>query len=253
MRRAAMLLSLGGCQVVFELEDPPLSNITTFDGLVARYTMDSVRNGEVLDVGPHGIHGSCLVCPDPRPGAVDGALDFNGTNDLVEIPAHPMFETTDGLTVAAWLHLDEPLSLVKDVFGVAIAKTNPNNSTWMMAGRNNADIDGHQLTFTTQSDPTDLDFLFSSGTLDLVGGWHHVALRWDKETQRKVLSFDGEDVAAMFDADPLFVSEFGVTIGAEIFIGTTVSYWPGGIDEIQIYDHALSDTQIDLMFEEGKP
>jgi hypothetical protein len=66
--------------------------------------------------------------------------------------------------------------------------------------------------------------------------WHHVGLVWDPPD--RVLYVDGIEVARDTQAD-LAGSEQGLRIGAGASL-TAGSFWRGLLDDVRIYDYALS-------------
>jgi hypothetical protein len=77
----------------------------------------------------------------------------------------------------------------------------------------------------------------------VVGEWQHVAYRYDDGTQ--TIFVDGVPVETAPDKG-------GVTVDAEIVIGSTragdTRFFSGDLDEVRIYNEALTDTQITALF-----
>ncbi len=77
------------------------------------------------------------------------------------------------------------------------------------------------------------------------GRWHHVGVVWDGQFRR--LYLDGEEVAA----DPTALANLrsslgGLVIGAAKTLDRS-TLWSGSMDDIRIYDHALSKTEIRML------
>jgi hypothetical protein len=156
-------------------------------------------------------------------GQSGSALEFNGTDSLVRIPE---FTTGPVQTVAAWIKIDVVQGGQKQIF-------NGNGPPHMNFELANGQIEGRVYT--------------GSGNITLtgpevpVGLWTHVAWVWDFSANRSELYIDGESVA---------LGEASNTIehSSESIIGrhpsaTTASFL-GAIDEMRIYDHALTLAEI---------
>ena len=80
--------------------------------------------------------------------------------------------------------------------------------------------------------------------------WHHVVLTEDATNQSETLYLDGASVAPSAPADhqPTTGGSFSLYIGRNNPdpdpITNSTTYFPGGIDEVAIYDHALTASQV---------
>lgn len=77
--------------------------------------------------------------------------------------------------------------------------------------------------------------------------WHHVVGRWDGTTQS--LWIDGVSVASKSTSGSIGTSTETIRIGGGQWASTPP--WEGYIDDVQIYDHAISDDQIALLYQGG--
>lgn len=153
-------------------------------------------------------------------GKSDRARSFNGRGDYIDIPA---INIPSAITVAAWVYSDR---FVQNGFVVG---KNPVNTQWAL-------------------------FLESDGYLKWRGGgaekevrcaapsnqnWHHIAARQEGTTAS--LFIDG--VLCATAAVPAIGNETGsITIGR--FDGAKFYYFNGRIDDVRIYNRALSDPEI---------
>ena len=84
----------------------------------------------------------------------------------------------------------------------------------------------------------------ATGGIGSIGVWTHVAATWDTSGDM-VLYVDGIEV----DREDLSEENFVSNTATYHLIGgvserNTDRCWEGGIDDIRIYDHALSDAEI---------
>jgi len=101
-----------GC---LEVPETPTATPGTREGLVVWLPMDDdPSDGVVVDATEHGFDALCardISCPSSVPGRVGGALAFDATQ-LLRIPHDPALDTTAEFTLAVWVWLDGPGSMV---------------------------------------------------------------------------------------------------------------------------------------------
>jgi hypothetical protein len=154
---------------------------------------------------------------------------FSGRFDYIEIPA---INIPKAITVAAWVYSDK---FVQNGFVVG---KNPVNTQWALF----FESDGHLKWRGAGADkeircapPADRN-------------WHHIAARQNGTTAS--LYVDG--VLCATAAVPAIGNETGsITVGR--FDGGKNYYFNGRIDEVRIYNRALSDNEISQLFTGGDP
>ncbi|MHC4111401.1 MAG: LamG-like jellyroll fold domain-containing protein, partial [Planctomycetota bacterium] len=169
-------------------------------------------------------------------GQVSSALDFNGVDDYVRT-ANNVFtnaQLASGATLSAWFNTDSTAhSYIADNEGYLTLGVNhiyapyPNKLCGI--------VDGGHNRFFSSSDVTD-------------NLWHHAAIVWDG-TDTAILYLDGVNVSSGHSGPPtpdLKTRPF--TIGAH---STIAAYFNGLIDEVAIYDRALSDEGIQQHYLSG--
>ncbi len=196
------------------------------DGLGVQTTPDSSGQGNTGTLMPLGLE------PVLAPGMFNMAPSFNGTNQWVDCEAIVDDSINTELTLAAWIKDDG----------------NPNNYLFIISndythgtkkgydfflwpdGRLYADVGTGVLGRVSYLMPVD--------TL-----WHHVAVTWDGTTV--TLYVDGNSVGTT----PL--SGTYNDPGKNTYVGKfnwPVNYNPNGmIDDVRIYDHALTPDEIDAL------
>lgn len=70
--------------------------------LVGWWKLDEGAGTVVHDLSDYGNHGTLQGAPQWTVGMLDGALEFDGAADSVEIPHSPSLSITEAITVAAW-------------------------------------------------------------------------------------------------------------------------------------------------------
>jgi hypothetical protein len=184
-----------------------------------------------------GRNGTCTNCPSPdTDGAIesDNAQSFNGSDAVITIPSDAIFSwlETDSFSVELWL------------------KRNGNSSNEVLFGRDDATnstqwkleilADG-RVRFTLRASDGDLAALTSTKTADN-NVWHHIAAVRNGASDEIMLYVDGvleSQTTKNYSAG--FSSDADLTIGS---LGGASDWFGGILDEVAIYNSALSDVDI---------
>jgi len=177
-----------------------------------------------------------LACGVSSGSAASGsALQFDGTNDYVEIGTALISED---ITMSAWVKADSPW--INDTRVVV------SNSYWgAAAGRVGfhfqVEADGvPRSRFQTAADGVGVWGV--RGRTNVLGAWHH--LTFVKSGTQIAIVVDGVQEGVLGNM-PQSVS--GLSVLDQIRIGSTSSntrFFPGLIDEVRIWDHARTEAEI---------
>ena len=182
----------------------------------------------------------------PVPSGSNAHLEFDGSNNLVQITGYPGVTGTNDRTVAAWVRTSD-------------ANVDRAIVSW---GTN---LGGQKWTFRTQSQ----NGTFGVLRLEVNGGyivgntpvndgqWHHVAVTWANDGTPNVTDaklyvdgiLDAElDNPAVTPSGNLSRSINTASI-TDVRIGRDFSnrFWSGGIDDVRIYDEALDAEAISFL------
>ncbi|MFC1636744.1 LamG-like jellyroll fold domain-containing protein [Planctomycetota bacterium] len=205
--------------------------------LVGWWRFDEGSGIMASDTSGTGNDGALNGGPQWVAGKVGGALEFDGSNDYVDCGSDPSLNINGQLTVAAWVRTTS----------TAHAYYVSKGTAW--------DEIGHYAIGQEYNVPMTFQFEIagSGGTLELDsnvaindGEWHHVLGTYDDPVVRVYV--DGvvveENTAAPNRLTGSTVG--GLTIGqrgSEIISGT--------IDEVRIYNHAVTEAEILAAMEGG--
>lgn len=209
-------------------------------GLVAFYPL----NGNANDFSGNGNNGNIIGGVNGSTDRFDNpnsAMQFNGIDGYIEVPNSPSLQSpSDALTIAGWIYIDAFPGI--EVAGI-VEKTNSNSmygqyglsyQAWSDDGLNFYHSNGIQGT----SAPVTLDFL----------RWYFVAITYDGTTA--ITYLDGVPIFSQNVSGPIVADDNPLTIGLEA-PGLT-EYLQGKLDDIRIYNRALSAEEIsDLYHENG--
>ncbi|MCB9716696.1 MAG: LamG domain-containing protein [Myxococcales bacterium] len=184
--------------------------------------------------------GSCAEasCPVAAPGAVGLAAGFDGVDDAIVVPHHPAFVTTEGLTVALWLWLDEVPAEHRAVVTKPVG--NDIGNSWELYFYPQVGVVPLQLNV----DSGGSSHVASSGEPLPVRQWVHVAATWDGAVATLWIDaqpIDSVEVAAI-DFD-----EQAIHVGADDDHEGLLGFFGGSLDDLRVYRRALSSDELAVL------
>ena len=193
------------------------------DGLVAHWPLD----GNASDASGNGNHGMTRgVTPTAdRFGKANGAYHFDGTSSFICIPNSPSLDITGNITMSAWVKLASADSVVS-----VIDKCGSSWRFQIYAARGEAEI-GATQTFIY------FDCAFP------VEKWCHVAATCDGRMAR--LYLDGALIGQSERSFGFNRSSANVYIGSDPFVDC--EYYNGDMDDLRIYNRALSADEVQAL------
>jgi len=190
--------------------------------LIAHWKLDETE-GIIAGNSINGQHGTVNGNPawQPAGGMIGGALLFDGIDDYVSTdfildPARGPF------SVFAWIIAGAPGQVVISQTGGGVS--------WLLADPTEGNL------MTELKAPGRSGKPLQSQTNITDGNWHRVGFVWDGSLRTLYV----DDVAVAEDAQTsLAASENGLYIGTGNAIEPG-SYWPGLIDDVRIYNRAVT-------------
>ncbi len=193
------------------------------EGLIAYYALD----GDVSDGSGNGLDGTVVGNPTFVEGTIGMAIDLNG-DDYVDCGSDAMFDLTDQITVSTWVNIRS----IASEWAAVVAK---GEYAWRISSSGGGTNYHFGINYWQTSNPS-VDGDTEVGT----GEWHHVCG-----------TYDGAEIRLYLDGavDSSISNETGIgTNTANLLIGenpeSTGRLWDGMIDEIMIYDRALSAGEV---------
>ena len=236
--------------------------LTLDTGLEVSYLMD----GTLLDSSVHGNHAivdspsNAAVPTLNRFGVVNRSLDFDGINDYARANASLTDPAlNDGLTISVFVKADSIGYGGQNRIRPIVFKQKPDARSFVpqfMLALDGRSGTGRALFMlaSTVALPGETANDGRVGVESNIGladnQWYHVAATFDKPTQLMRLYVNGQLVGATSHANfPTIASSLPVTIG-------TSSYgdmFDGVIDNLRIYNRALSAEEVQLIGATGNP
>ena len=229
------------------------NSLTNYDFTLVRYTSSLVSNSDliayypfsdnVLDESGYNNHGTIVggVAPTAdRFGNPNSAMQFNGTDGYILVPNSASLQSPSSeLTIASWVYLQG--FNADSVFGMVMKTI--------------SSVQGeYGLGYYVLSDQGNI-FYVQNGVVPSISqvglpqnAWHFLAS-----------SYDGDSIRIYFDGNLIGISELNVTIAPDnnpLSLGLESNgineYLLGKMDDIRIYNRALSHSEIlDLYNENG--
>jgi hypothetical protein len=186
-----------------------------------------------------------LTLMDPATDWVDGkfskALDFDGSNDVVNIgaPANLNFGNKNTISVFAWV---KARNNTKNYMGVVYQ--GPSDGTNCMFNLGTGATDYVWRASIWHPNVSHYEF----GTINL-NQWDQIGFTYNGA---QVKTYQNGNLITTSDATGSFGSVVaGNYIGAYNSAGTNFSYFDGQIDDVRVYNYALTDEQVKQVMNEG--
>lgn len=216
--------------VIAETSETPLDkSIKKEKGLIGAWKFDEGSGEIVHDYSGHGSHGIIHGATWVK-GKFGYALRFDGKDDWVEIKPEGETEPTEGMTIEAWVKLDD--------FGRTRSQVIASNPDWVLSYGWWRDINFGKL-----GESKALKLICPSPTK-----WHHIAV---------VVDLDGCLVELYIDGRLMEDHRYkrGMpAIKLPVYIGRhgRGAFFHGTIDELKVYNRALTAWEIKAHYE-GRP
>ncbi|WP_052573789.1 LamG-like jellyroll fold domain-containing protein [Haloferula sp. BvORR071] len=218
---------LGGTNQDWAFDDVT-PGVVVSTGLRAEYKME----GNARDSGGFQYHGTATAGVSYTAGRVDGsAATFNGTSGNIRVPAM----VDRNFTVACWVKTTATGSGVlgnawyggSGILDAEVGGVVPDFGLTMISNRAAFGIGGPDTTITS--------------TVAINNGvWHHLAATYELNGAMK-LYVDGVQRASATGPTGARTAPANFNIGS---VGGAGGFFNGSIDEVRIYDTALSSTEI---------
>ena len=223
--------------VVFGVEDlagnptPPATGfefvyipLSTEESLTGYWSFDEASGITVNDATPFGNHGEILGATRVTNGVSGGALKFDG-DDIVNLGvSHFEIDTTNEFSISLWFKFDE-------TFAGHLIRRGPYVYPFRIYSN------ARRISTTVRTNRTNY---MSSTIFPEAGIWHHCVLTYGNGM--RTLHINGQvDNSSALSGDLNFFSDFDTNLG-ENYVGT--------IDEVKIYNKALSAEEIEAIYQQ---
>jgi len=220
----------------------PISQWKLNDNLLTAVILDAVgsNNGKYKDAA-----GDINTSTGSVTGKINEAINFDGTDQYAQIPDSADLEFPSGtnFALAVWVNVTGSSSGTRTaIVGKGYHDTSVNLPVYMLQYD---PADSHRATFylRNSSDVTKVVV----GATSLNDGWHHVVGVKDGEEMRLYVDGVSDNTAVDIGGD----YAYGVN-SDDVYIGQHYNrYINGAIDDLRIYNIALTLAQIEAIYNSG--
>src|SRR2546421_41505 len=198
----------------------------TPSGLVAAYAFNEGSGTTVADASGNNNNGTITAATWTTAGKFGNALAFNGTSARVTVPNAASLQLSTGMTLEAWVFPTGSLTSWRSVVDKTV------DGYYLMASTDQNNRPGVGGTWTGGNQNV------AAPTVLTINTWTHLAATFDGATVR--LFVNGVQVASQAQTTPLATTPGTLQMGANSY----GEFFAGRIDEVRIYNRALSATEI---------
>lgn len=198
-------------------------------GLVAAYSFDQAGS-TVADLSGNGNTGTVSGATWTSAGKYGGAYSFNGSTSYINVPDSASLDLTTGMTLEAWVKT----TAADGGWHNVMMKQQTGMLVYALYAETGTTGPGAEVYTSGGSDYA----AYRSYTLD-TAVWKHVVATYDGATVR--LWVNGFENASIAGGGAIATSSGVLRIGGN---GVWGEYFSGTIDEVRIYNRALSQAEI---------
>ena len=239
MKIVALLIFVALSLVCIELlpRIEAVSPQNPLEGLVAAYNFNEGSGTTVSDASGNGITGNIFGATWTTGGRYGNALSFNGSSSYVDLGNPALLQITGSMTWSAWVK----------------AAANPPDDGQIVAKSNN--LSGWQLKTSPDTGPHTFGSTVSGGTNSFaqrysttvrsLNVWYYVAGVYNAAARTLDIYVNGvRDNGVLIGTVP--ASQINSAVNVNIGRRNGGYYFNGVIDEVRIYNRALSQAEIQV-------
>jgi hypothetical protein len=193
------------------------------------------ESGGLKDYSDSGNGGVLFGGPQWTDGRIENALEFDGSDDYVEILDSNTLDLTQGFLLTGWVYHqgssnDQNIITKENSYEIAIDSDGTLKWALYTSG-------GWEWHDSGQSVPQN--------------EWHYISFSYNGSDG--IFYIDGSQVSSISDPDggSIDTNSNNVWIGARAN-GGGMSWFDGKIDDVRIYDRALSESEIKRLYKMGR-
>ena len=204
--------------------------------LIGWWKFDETSGIIASDSSGYGNDGVLVNGPEWVQGKVGNALAFDGINDYVKCSISNGIPSAE-LTTAMWIYMRGSKVGFQHPFGLG------DDHQWTLFNQQ----DTNTLVFKVKETEAGTTFLQKAVGEPGLNKWFHVAITWNGSAYCAYLNGTKKWCT---NGDGLKFTNDHVTIGSSSW-GMEENSFNGIVDDVRIYNRALSDSEIEELYEEG--
>ncbi|MCX6119406.1 MAG: LamG domain-containing protein, partial [Proteobacteria bacterium] len=209
-------------------------DIVLADNPVGYWRLGESSGATALDVSTNGIDGAyiggtTLGSSSPLLGDLDKSVTFNGSSGYINVPDLTPTKMTGNMSIEAWIKTGNAATEQAVIYNGINPGTNGGLNYYL-------EIYQAKLCFGVTGN------VWSQGTATLNSNtWYHIAVTYDLSNVRYYINGVLDRTVAT-TAVPSWTTNSQFNIGRYYWNNT--NFWNGSLDEVALYNVALTDTQI---------
>ena len=216
-------------------------------GLAGYWKLDDGSGTSATDASTNGNTGTLTNGPTWTTGQIGGAANFDGSDDVITIPDSSLY-TTSAETISFWTKVT---NIASDWRGL-VSKTGSGDRSWSISSSPTGGI-----IFFTAADSSDSgsNYALSENGSLTAGQWAHVVAVFNGSgtgnANRVSIYINGSAKALTFTGTiPATLLDNSTTLNFGSGYATPL---PGSLDEVRIYNRALSSDEIAKLYKSTAP
>lgn len=178
-------------------------------------------------------------------GKFNKAINFDGSNDVISVGNQPSLNSTNAITLSAWInpttfHTGNTDNVILSKYDDALSQRG-----YLMY----LDSSGQIKTEMSQSCASTNSITLNSGYAASTNAWTHVVTTYDGSNMTTYVN--GLKKATVSGPASICASTAGFLIGGRYGGGSTARYFSGAIDEVKIYNYALTSDDVKRDYNRG--
>jgi len=215
-------------------------SVSAIDGMISYWRFDEGSGSTAYDV--MGINDGAINGPQWSVGIVRNALAFDGLDDYVVLPDNPSLSPTSALTLESWIRPHD-LSADQHIISTAGPGPSPFGHDYYIR------LVDRGLEFRIN----DVPFFVRVAVME-ADEWLHVAATYDQNQGLRTIYLNGAELIAASYSSPINTGHTCATIGLNarrLAFGDLFWAFNGIIDEVAIYDRALTPVEVQEHYQNG--
>ena len=206
-------------------------------GLVGYWSFDEGSGATSTDLSGNGNDGTLTNSPQWTTGKSGGGLQFDGVNDYVDCGNPTSLNIAGVITVEAWVYPKAANSVIYE------DSTAAHNPTLILIYQADGKFEflRYSAGWRATTDPS----------VKPLNAWYHIVGTYDGSYQR--LYVNGQEVALLLFSGDLDDTAGRNVIGIDSRLDPTYGIMNGLIDEVRIYNRALSAEEVRYHYNRGGP
>ncbi len=198
------------------------------------------NDGTLYSSGTACSNPPTYYCPHWVGGVSSSAIEFDGSNDHIRVASDPSLDITDEITVAAWVRPDPSTNYRRIVSKQYQTDTSTANSCFQLGINND---NRWRWSIVTDVSPYYYNSLANAVYNPQVGQWYHFVGTYNGSYM--VMYLNGTPISTTTASGTLRVNSSEIlTIANSYFSGSNGYQLPGSIDQVKIWDGALTAAEV---------